>query len=344
MGRPVSDSQPLRRSLQVALVAALVVVAAGMVFALSQHGKFKAETSLIVLPANTLDNTDQANYLETLSRGQITATMAEVAQSGRFETEAETAMGLSTTEAAGTTVTVTVVPSTSVLLITSEASSKAVAEGLADRTAALAATYLKSMIKPFTATQVRSATGTAYPAGTSTTIILAGVLAAALAVAVAAQQASYQVLQARRRTRRVPPVVRRPGYAGTAGVTRPGVAPVPTATPTFGAPATAPATPATAGTAAPVTGTPAAVGTSPVATSRNGSASGSSEWSSASGLGSSSADWRSPSDTSSSSAYTTTNGTNGTVEKSKDEDAAAEPAEDSTSAEPGVTNERVLFS
>jgi capsular polysaccharide biosynthesis protein len=363
MGRPVSDSQPLRRSLQIALVVALVVLAAGMVFAFTQHGKYKAETSLIVLPANTLDTTTQANFLETLSRGQVTATMAEVAQSGRFETEAETAMGLSASEAAATTVTVTVVPSTSVLLITSEASTKQVAEGLADRTAALAATYLKSMIKPYTATQVRSAAGTAYPAGTSSTIILAGVVLAAIAVAVAAQQASYQVLQARRRTRRVVPTpgARRPAtaYTGSAGAapgaaTRPGVAAVPT--PTFGTPApvagtatatgsatatgTAPPSSSTAtGTASPSTFTAkgtaspstfTAIGTSPVTT--RSTPNGSGEWSSPSG----SNDWKT-----SVSVHTSSSGS-----ADKPDDTATKPEDDSSSSaeESGVTNERVLFS
>ena len=364
MGRPMSDSQPLRRSLQIALVAALVVVAAGLVFAFTQHGKYKAETSLIVLPANTLDTTTQANFLETLSRGQVTATMAEVAQSGRFETEAETAMGLSASEAAATTVTVTVVPSTSVLLITSEASTKQVAEGLADRTAALAATYLKSMIKPYTATQVRSAAGTAYAAGSSSTIILAGVALAAIAVAVAAQQASYQVLQARRRTRRgVPtPGARRPAtaYSGSAGASpsptaaQPGVAAVPT--PTFGTP---PPTPGTATAASSFASTPtatgsaspdshpapgstspstftavraSAVGTSPVTT--RSTPSNSSEWSSPSD----SNDWKT------SISVHTSSSSNGSTDKH--DDSATKPEDDSSSTaeEPGVTNERVLFS
>jgi capsular polysaccharide biosynthesis protein len=190
---------------QIALVAAVVVMAAGLVFALTPHTRYKAETSLIVLPANTLTSLNQASFLEALSSGQVTATMAQVAQSGRFETEAEAAMGLSTAQAAGTTVTVTVAPSTSVLLITAEANSARVAEGLADRTARLAATYLKSIIKAYTATQIRPAAGRAYAAGPSTTIAVAGVLAAALAVAIAAQQASYQLLQARRRTHRLAP-------------------------------------------------------------------------------------------------------------------------------------------
>ncbi|MFB9317215.1 hypothetical protein [Cryptosporangium minutisporangium] len=229
----MSDFQPLRRSLQIAVVAALLVLAAGAVFALTQQGRYKAETSLIVLPASTLDAQEQASFLETLSRGQVVATMAEVAQSGRFETEAEKALGLSTAEAADTTVTVTVVPSTSVLLIEAEASTAGIAEQVADRTAALSATYLQSMIKPYTATQVRPAAGTAYSAGTAPWIVLGGTVIAALAVALAVQQAAYQVLQSRRRARRP---VRRPPFSAASSAT-------PTAAPAAGAaPAAADAT------------------------------------------------------------------------------------------------------
>ncbi|TQS41326.1 hypothetical protein [Cryptosporangium phraense] len=251
----MSDFQPLRRSLQIAAVAALLVLVAGVVFALTQQGRYKAETSLIVLPASTLDAQSQASFLETLSRGQVTATMAEVAQSGRFETEAEKALGLSASEAEDTTVTVTVVPSTSVLLIDAEASSPEVAEQLADRTAALSAAYLQSMIKPYTASQVRPAEGTAYAAGTATWIVLAGTVIAALAVALAVQQAAYQVLQARRAKRRP---LRRPAFtaAGTPAVAAPAgpagtavapmVVPPSVATPTV----TSPTVPGTVHTAA----------------------------------------------------------------------------------------------
>ncbi|MFI5959066.1 hypothetical protein [Cryptosporangium sp. NPDC051539] len=238
----MSDFQPLRRSLQIAAVAALLVLVAGVAFALTQQGRYKAETSLIVLPASTLDAQSQASFLETLSRGQVTATMAEVAQSGRFETEAEKALGLSASEAEDTTVTVTVVPSTSVLLIDAEASSPEVAEQLADRTAALSGAYLQSMIKPYTASQVRPAEGTAYAAGTATWVVLAGTVIAALAVALAVQQAAYQVLQARRSKRRP---LRRPAYS--AGVPATGTAaPMNAASPATASPANAAAATAAA--------------------------------------------------------------------------------------------------
>jgi capsular polysaccharide biosynthesis protein len=213
MEQVVGESKPLRRSLQLALAAALVVLAAGMVFAFTQQGRYQAETSLIMLPANTLPTLDQANLLDTLSSGQVPASMAEVARSGRFEAEASTAMGLSSSEAASSTVTVAVTPSTSVLVFTAQASTAKIAEGLADRTAVLAAAYINSTLKTYTATHVKSAFGTAAPAGTSRSIVVAGVAAAALAVAVAAQQASYQLLTARRSIRRPVPA----GAAEAAG-------------------------------------------------------------------------------------------------------------------------------
>ncbi|WP_178380002.1 hypothetical protein [Cryptosporangium aurantiacum] len=246
----MSDFQPLRRSLLIAAVAALLVLAAGVVFALTQQGRYKAETTLIVLPASTLAAQDQASFLETLSRGQVVATMAEVAQSGRFETEAEKALGLSTAEAADTTVTVTVVPSTSVLLVEAEASTARIAEQLADRTAALSATYLQSMIKPYAATQVRPAANTAYSAGTAPWIVIAGTVIAALAVALAVQQAAYQVLQPRRRSRRP---LRRPPFSAADPSPAAAATPAPaTPAPATTAPAAPPApTPAPAGPPAP---------------------------------------------------------------------------------------------
>ena len=226
MEQAVGESKPLRRSLQLALAAALVVLTAGMVFAFSQQGRYQAETSLIVLPANSLPALDQANLLDTLSSGQVPATMAEVARSGRFEAEASKAMGLSASEAGSSTVAVAVTPATSVLVFTAQANTKKVAEGLADRTAVLAAAYVNSVLTTYTATHVKSASGTAQPAGTSRPILIAGVAAAALAVAVAAQQASYQFLTANGAVRRPAS----PGAAVGSGATGPG--PVAKARPT----------------------------------------------------------------------------------------------------------------
>lgn len=331
MGRPVSDFQPLRRSLQIAAVAALLVVVTGLVFAVTQQGRYKAETSLIVLPASTLDAADQASFLETLSRGQVVATMAEVAQSGRFEREAEIALKLSTSEAASSTVTVTVVPSTSVLLVNAEADNAEVAEQLADRTAALSATYLQSMIKPYAATQVRPARGTAYSAGTATWLILAGTLIAALAVALAVQQASYQVLQTRRRPpRRVPVGARRPDYP--AGVNGRSSASGSTAPPTT--PAAIPAT-ATAGSTSAAPHTPADPKNS---LTEPKSPTDASEWSSLSG----SADWKSTSALSGTASTAEPNNNSDNSSTAEAPSMKTDPAPSTTESD--STNERVLFS
>jgi capsular polysaccharide biosynthesis protein len=197
-GPKSSDSGPLRRSLVIAVVLGLVVLVGGFVYAVTKTATYQANTQLVVLPTNTLTTADQSQYFSTLGNGQVVPTMAELAKDGRFETEAEQALGLSTKEAAASSVTISTATDTSVLVVNADADNAKVAEDLADRTAALAAAYLHKTFPAYTATPVRSAQGTAASAGASKSIVLLGSVVAALAVAVAAQQASYPLLQARR--------------------------------------------------------------------------------------------------------------------------------------------------
>ncbi|HLL61536.1 MAG TPA: hypothetical protein VK401_00685, partial [Propionibacteriaceae bacterium] len=91
-------SGSLRTSIVVGTVVALLLAAAGAFYAFGQQRSWVAESMLVVLPSADLDEATSASYYETLSRGQIVATFAEVAGTQRFEQQAEDRLGLATAE------------------------------------------------------------------------------------------------------------------------------------------------------------------------------------------------------------------------------------------------------
>jgi capsular polysaccharide biosynthesis protein len=186
----------VRISVLAGAVAAVLVVLAGAGLALVSQPKWTAESVLVVLPSADLDTSDSASYYETLSRGQIVATFAEVADD--LQERAEQKLQLSDAQRAGVSTTVSVVPDTSVILIRSTAGTAAVAEQLADATTSVATGYLAGLSQPYRTELVRGAAGTAVSSGTSPMILLALAFAVALLVGVAVQQAVYHLMMTAR--------------------------------------------------------------------------------------------------------------------------------------------------
>lgn len=201
-GRGRLARRELRVSVLAGAIAALLVVLAGAGLALMSKPKYTAESVLVVLPSAALDTSDSAAYYETLSRGQIVATFAEVADNLRFQDQAAQNLNLTAEQKAGLTTAVTVVPDTSVILVRTTAGSAAVAEQVADATTTLATAYLAGLSEPYRTDLVHGAAGTATAAGTSPIVLLALAVVVALIVGVGVQQAVYHVmvtLRARRR-------------------------------------------------------------------------------------------------------------------------------------------------
>ncbi|MFN8200672.1 MAG: hypothetical protein U0R72_20445 [Nakamurella multipartita] len=152
----IKPSSFSRREVKVSVLAgalaALLVVLAGAAIAFTSTTKWTAESVLVVLPNADLSASDSAAYYETLSRGQIVATFAEVADNQRFQDQAEASLQLTDAQRAGVTTAVTVVPDTSVILVRTTAGTAQVAEQLADETTTLATAYLAGLSEPYRTT------------------------------------------------------------------------------------------------------------------------------------------------------------------------------------------------
>lgn len=195
----------LRTSVLVGIVVALLLAGAGAFYAFSQQRSWVAESMVVVLPSAELDEATSASYYETLSRGQIVATFAEVAGTQRFEQRAEDQLGLSPAERSVVSTEVTVVPDTAVILIRSTAGSAQVAQQVSRITTSLSVSYLTGLTQPFRAVTV-SSDSTAEPTGLSPWVLAAAGLMAGLVAGLAVQQAVYHLSAAARGSGVVPAV------------------------------------------------------------------------------------------------------------------------------------------
>ena len=154
------------------VVVALLVASAGAFYAFSQQRSWVAESMVVVLPSADLDEATSASYYETLSRGQIVATFAEVASTQRFEQQAEDQLGLSPAERSAVSTEVLVVPDTAVILIRSTAGDAETAQQISRITTSLSVAYLDGLTQPFRAVVVPSGS-TAEPTGMSPWVLAA---------------------------------------------------------------------------------------------------------------------------------------------------------------------------
>ena len=193
-----STSRPLRRSVATGVILALLTFGAGAAWVQTQHQTFTAEAALVVLPRANLDDATSAAFFETLSRGQIVGTFAEVANNPTFQKQSIDRLNLPHEQKVAIETTVTVVPDTSVILVRVSAPTATVAEQVADTTAELAAAYLAGVTSAYRIQIIHPAQGSAASSGMSPSLLLVLSGVVALTVGVASQQAVYHLLLARR--------------------------------------------------------------------------------------------------------------------------------------------------
>jgi capsular polysaccharide biosynthesis protein len=197
--RPPVDRRTARLSIVVGAVVALLILVGGIAFALVRPPAYTAEAMAVVLPGAGLDEATAAGQWETLSRGQIPATFAEVAADPRFQTAAADQLSLTAEQRQQVQVETSVVPNTSVILIRVTAPDPVVAEQMADATTALASKYLTGLLPSFRTETVQSAKGTAQSSGLSPQLVIVGTVVLALVAGLAVQQALYHLLLVLRR-------------------------------------------------------------------------------------------------------------------------------------------------
>ncbi len=173
------------------LIVAVLVLAGGWLLYVDRPTEYEASSTLVVLPS--ADLLEAASYYDTLSQGQIVTTFAEILalQAGEVDVAGETA-----------TVTVTVVPETSLIEITGTAGDEATAQTATDAVLDRSTPLFAELPFPYQVTPIQSAAdGTPQEVGLSADQLKAVVAA----VAVIAGIATYLAVQALLPSRRLVP-------------------------------------------------------------------------------------------------------------------------------------------
>ncbi|MDP8927695.1 MAG: hypothetical protein M3O70_03720 [Actinomycetota bacterium] len=183
---------PLRLSIVAGVLVATVVLGVGVFILVWQGARWSASASVVVLPVKDLDPEIQAGYYETLSRGQVVATFAEMLRLHRFETAAAEKLRLSPEQRKQVKVTVEVVPDTAIIMVTSRATDPTIAEEMVDHVLDAWDLEVWHLSTPYVPSVLSWASGTARRSGTEPLQLGAALVVVALISGLAVQQGTLQ--------------------------------------------------------------------------------------------------------------------------------------------------------
>ncbi|SNX96675.1 hypothetical protein SAMN06893097_1057 [Geodermatophilus sabuli] len=184
----------------------VLVLVGGVVLWSQTPVEYQARATLVVLPQGGA--AEAASYYDTLSRGQIATTFAEILS---LRADPAAAAGGDGSDAE---VTVEVVPDTSLIELSATAGAPGAAEAAADAALGQAQPYFDQLGAPYAVSVVEPAAGTAERAG----LVLEVFAAVVAAVALIAGLASYLAVRALQHSRRQsrPLAASRPAEPGPA--------------------------------------------------------------------------------------------------------------------------------
>jgi len=180
------------------VLAALLVVAGGVGFGLTRPPEWTAETQLLIAPELQASADTTSAYYETLTRGQVTATAAEILGQRRYTAAVAQRLGLGSPD--DVTTQVTVVPGTALVQVAVSAERPRVAERFADGLPRLAVPEVNDLLNPYVLTPVGSAAGTAERSGLSLPQFAGAIVVVSIIVGVAVHQLVWLLPSSRRRS------------------------------------------------------------------------------------------------------------------------------------------------
>jgi capsular polysaccharide biosynthesis protein len=186
------------------LALAVAVFGAGATLSLTRPVQWSATAPMLVAPRASSASADTlASLYDTLSRGQVAATYAELLGNEGVTTAAITKSGISRAEQRGLSVKVTVIADTSVIDAIATARTATLATRMADAMAQEATDRVDVLAAPYVVSPTASAAGSATRAGLGTTELLVLTGAIALFAGILAQQGWSATRRGRRLARAI---------------------------------------------------------------------------------------------------------------------------------------------
>ena len=193
----------LRVSVLAGVLMALFVLVGCVLLLGGKERGWSAKASLLVLPRRDIGFASMAGYYETLSRGQVVATFAEMLRLQSIDRSAAERLNLDASTRQGLALTVQVVPDTSIITLQVESATRRAAELMVDESVGQAQTYIGNLGQPYASEIVSSGSTRATKAERPVVPLAAGAAGGALAAGLATQQALLALVRAKE--------MRRPG-------------------------------------------------------------------------------------------------------------------------------------
>lgn len=191
-----TEGRPPQRSSSTAMVVSIVagilvfvlLVGAGFVIAQQATTQWIARSSALVLPSKPVSPDQLPGYYETLSRGQIVTTLAELVRLGEFQTEVADRLALSESQREIVALDVTVVADTAMLQVVATSEDPNLAVAMVDGVVEAATTYIGDLVLPYALVPVSKGASNLTESGMSTAMVIGIFALVALVAGVAVQQ------------------------------------------------------------------------------------------------------------------------------------------------------------
>ena len=202
---PARSRWPLAVSVLAGVAVFVLLAVAGYLYAQSLDDEWSARASALVLPAKPVNPDFVPSYYETLSRGQMVSTLAELIRLEEFEEQVATGYRLTGEQRNAVAISVSVVADTAMLQVVATSPDPNLAIAMADGVVDAATVYVGDLGLPYALVPVGSAENSLGESGPSTMVAIVAFSLVALVIALAYQQGILRLarLLARRRTDRI---------------------------------------------------------------------------------------------------------------------------------------------
>ena len=183
-------------SIVAGVVVAALVMAAGAYLVSGRPTQWESRGSVLVLPAARLETDQVPGYYETLSRGQVVESYAEILRLQRFADATAESLDVPKADLDGVRAEVSVPTGTALIQVRVTAPTADVAERMTAGIVTAAAAYINDLAQPYDATVASDGVGTAEQRVPPTRILFGLVALGALALGLIVQQAWWILQQA----------------------------------------------------------------------------------------------------------------------------------------------------
>ena len=211
--RQPRSKTPMVVSIIAGTVVFLLLLGVGYLVSRNATSGWVARASALVLPSKLADPEQLPGYYETLSRGQIVTTLAELVRLGEFQAEVADRLGLSDAQREFVSISVHVVTGTAMLQVVASSEDPKLAVAMVDGVVDVSTVYIGDLLLPYSLVPVSGGSNNLVESGQSPSTMFGIFAVVALVAGLAVQQATLHLMRVNRRPTDTPPSDGEPGTA-----------------------------------------------------------------------------------------------------------------------------------